>query len=242
MLDKGVLKSRLESVPRVAILPARGGSKRIPKKNLRPFLGQPMLVWPIKALRDSGLFDLILVSTDDSEISKLATRAGAEVIFRDPRLADDHTHTTEVLKSVIARLDEIEIGDKWIYKVYPTSPLNSEVVIDFVTFSENESAGFAITISESPVPTQRALIKSDADVLRFLEPRFSLTRTQDLESTFFDAGKMYAGRKSDWLGAETPLLSSARGFELPEWLSVDMDTIEDWELAEYKFKRKFGTN
>jgi len=242
MTESESFKSLVKSAPRVAVLPARGGSKRILRKNLKSFLDQPMLTWPINALRASGLFDLILVSTDDSEIAELADNLGAKAIGRVASLADDYTHTTAVLKSVITNLEEFGLGDAWVYKVYPTSPLTSDIVAEFVAFAESQSSGFSISVFKSPVPTQRALLKFDGDTLRFREPGFSLARTQDLYPTYFDAGKMYGGRKSDWLETQTPLLSSPRGFELPEWLSVDMDTVEDWELAEYKFRRKFGAN
>jgi pseudaminic acid cytidylyltransferase len=221
------------------VLPARSGSKRIPGKNIRPFCGEPMISWPIKALRDSGLFDATYVSTDDVAISELADKLGAKSIVRPHHLADDFTDTTSVIKSVIHQVLDAE-GDPWVYKIYPTSPLRPEIIADFVMFAESTYSGFSVSVTPSHVPIQRALELSDQGVLSFREPLNAMTRTQDLQTFFFDAGKLYAGRKSDWLEAATPLLGSAKGFLLPDWLSVDMDTVEDWELAEFKFRREFG--
>jgi pseudaminic acid cytidylyltransferase len=238
MISEGAMEQG-SSCKRVAVIPARGGSKRIPGKNVKEFLGRPVLTWPLKAVLDSNLFDRVIVSTDDSQIGDIANDFGAQVVKRPASLADDFSNTTEVLKSVIHEAIESEVNP-WIYKIYPTSPLISSVIEDFIMFAEETSCGFALSIAKSPVPIQRALRLLHRQILEFREPEYALTRTQDLEPTFFDAGKMYAGRKSDWLACDAPLLSSARGFELPDWLSVDMDTLEDWELAEYKFKRHFG--
>ena len=226
---------------RLAFIPARGGSKRVPRKNIKHFFAQPMISWPIRAAIDSQAFRSVVVSTDDSEIAEISSRFGAEVIFRDAELSDDFTHTTSVLKDCIRQVIKPD-DNPWVYKIYPTTPASPQELLDFVSFTELEAFGLSVSVARSGDPVQRALVMNPGNVIRFREPEYALTRTQDLEPVYFDAGKMYGGRKSDWLETETPLLSSARGFELPEWLSVDMDTIEDWELAEYKFKRKFGTN
>lgn len=224
---------------RISFIPARGGSKRIPQKNVREFLGRPMIEWPIRACLDSRLFDSVIVSTDDVEINQLALKLGAKVLMRDANLADDFTHTTAVLKDAIPRIISLH-DNPWIYKIYPTSPVSVQNIKEFVNFTEMKESGFSISVSRASLPIQRALTMGSDWILRFREPEFALTRTQDLDPVFFDAGKLYGGRKTDWQETNTPLLSSARGFEMPEWLSVDLDTIEDWELAEYKFRRKFG--
>ena len=221
------------------MIPARGGSKRIPRKNLKHFLDQPMISWPIRALKESNLFSAIVVSTDDPEIAELSNFLGASVLRRNPRLADDFSHTTAVLKDAISLLVPKD-QNPWVYKVYPTTPATEIEVADFVEFTERKISGFSVSISRSAAPIQRALVTDSRQVLSFREPDFALARTQDLKPTFFDAGKFYGGRKSDWIETENPLLSSARGFELPNWLSVDLDTIEDWEMAEYRIKKKNG--
>jgi pseudaminic acid cytidylyltransferase len=226
---------------RIAVIPARGGSKRIPKKNIKEFLGKPMISWPINALKESGLFGSIFVSTDDPKITELSLSLGATCLDRNTSLSDDFTHTTSVLKDCIRQVIDPD-DNPWVYKIYPTTPVSPQEILDFVNFTELEPSGLSVTVARSRDPVQRALILNLENILSFREPAFALTRTQDLEPTYFDAGKMYGGRKSDWLETETPLLSSARGFELPDWLSVDLDTLEDWEFAEYKFRRKFGTN
>lgn len=200
-----------------------------------------MISWPIRAAIESQAFRSVVVSTDDSEIAEISSSFGAEVIFRDAELSDDFTHTTSVLKDCIRKVID-PVDNPWVYKIYPTTPASPQQVLAFVNFTELEPSGLSVTVARSKNPVQRALTLNHGSLLRFREPEFAQTRTQDLEPTYFDAGKMYGGRKSDWLETETPLLSSARGFELPDWLSVDLDTLEDWEFAEYKFKRKFGTN
>jgi pseudaminic acid cytidylyltransferase len=226
---------------RFAFIPARGGSKRIPRKNIRDFAGQPIIFWPIRAAIDSHSFHSVIVSTDDPEIAEISASFGAEVIFRDAGLSDDFTHTTAVLQDGIVRVIDPE-ENPWVYKIYPTTPATPRELQDFVAFTELEPSGLSVSVTRSRDPIQRALLMNSDEVLHFREPEYALTRTQDLEPVYFDAGKIYGGRKSDWLETQTPLLSSPRGFELPEWLSVDMDTVEDWELAEYKFRRKFGVN
>lgn len=201
-----------------------------------------MISWPIRAALRSNAFEMVVVSTDDPEIERLAKRLGAEVISRSSHdLSNDFATTTAVLHDCIAQT-LAEEGDPWVYKIYPTTPASPKEVLEFVDFTELESSGFAVSVTRSLSSVQRALVMESSRALRFREPEFALVRSQDLEPTFFDAGKMYGGRKSDWLRTESPLLSSARGFELPDWLSVDLDTVEDWELAEYKIKRKHGTH
>lgn len=224
---------------RIAVIPARGGSKRIPRKNLKDFLGEPMISWPIKALVKTNLFNAIFVSTDDPEIAELSSALGATALQRDPSLSDDFSHTTDVLKDAVSKAIP-DSQDPWVYKIYPTTPATYKEIAEFVAFTESRDRGLTVSVSRSSVPIQRALVRNSLDFLEFREPEFAITRSQDLEPTFFDAGKFYGGRKSDWLGTETPLLSSARGFELPDWLAVDLDTLEDWELAEYKVRKRFG--
>lgn len=220
-------------------IPARGGSKRIPKKNIRSFLGQPMIEWPVRACLETGLFDSVFVSTDDVDIAHLASKSGAEILKRRKSLSDDFTHTTAVLQDAIKEMTWLD-DNTWIYKIYPTTPATADVISDFVNFTEIEDEGFSISVSRAQVPVQRSLIMGPGGQITFREPEFALARTQDLEPVYLDSGKLYGGRKSEWLETDTPLLSQARGYQLPDWLSVDLDTQEDWELAEYKFKRRFS--
>lgn len=223
---------------RIAIIPARGGSKRIPRKNLRPFAGMKMIEWPIRSLLETELFDSVFVSTEDSEIAEVAEHCGAAVLHRSEALADDLTPSTAVLQDALLQLPEEE-GNIWVYMVYPTTPADREIISDFVHFTESKAAGFTVSVSRIATPMQRALRMNRETGLSLVRPRYAQTRTQDLEPLYLDAGKLYGGRKLDWLRTDSPLLDCPRGFELPDWLSVDMDTIEDWELAEYKFNRRF---
>ncbi|QKJ25046.1 pseudaminic acid cytidylyltransferase [Aquiluna borgnonia] len=224
---------------RYAVIPARGGSKRIPKKNHKDFLGKPMITWPIEALKISGLFTDIFVSTDDKTIANLSRDLGATVLTRDPNLADDFTNTTEVMQHVIAKTFS-SASNPWIYKIYPTSPINSVVVREFVKFTESEDFGFSVSVMKAGLPVQRALRMSSSGRLNFREIENALRRTQDLEAMYFDAGKLYGGRRAGWLETTSPLLSSPRGFVLPDWLSFDLDVPEDWEMAEFKCRNHVG--
>lgn len=223
---------------RLGIIPARGGSKRIPRKNIKNFAGEPSLTRIVKALFGTELFDRVLISTEDDEIAALGKELGAEVVKRSRNLADDFVTTTTVMKDLLGNL-HLKAPDPWVYMFYATSPTTSKVVGEFVKFTESEPNGFAITVAKSSHPVQRAMEFDDTGRLTFREPTFAKHRTQDLEPAFFDAGKFYGAKKSDWLNVEIPLLSSPRGFVVPEWMSIDMDTIEDWEIAEYKFRREF---
>lgn len=219
-------------VTRVAVIPARGGSKRIPRKNIRDFLGKPMISWPLEALKESGLFQNLVVSTDDREIANLAESYGARIHKRDAELADDFSSTGEVLTAVLRDLLQGDQSDPWIYKIYPTAPISASDLLAFVNFTESSSSGLTVGVKRSRLPVQRALRLTTEQELIFREPEFAKTRSQDLEPLFFDAGKMYSGRKSDWLSRSWGYVDSFRGFSLPEWLAVDVDTEEDWLLAE----------
>lgn len=226
---------------RIAIIPARSGSKRIPGKNWKDFLGTPMIEWPLRALKSTGLFDDVIVSTDDPQVAELSRPYAVRVLGREPHLADDFTDTTTVLKTIISDMSESD-EDPWVYMIYPTTPTTSKILEEFVTFCEAAPSGFSVSVAKSRVPVQRALAINKEGFLSLREPDAVLTRTQDLKPAFFDAGKFYGARKSDWIATNNPLCDSPRGFELPNWLSIDLDTLEDWEFAEYKFRGRALAN
>jgi pseudaminic acid cytidylyltransferase len=223
--------------PLVAIIPARGGSKRIPGKNIRPFLGVPLLARTVQALRDANLFDRIVVSTDDEAIAEAAIRASAEVPFmRDPALSDDHTPTAPVVADAVRRL-EAEMGVLLdpVCVVYPAAV--------FVRGSDLRSAlqsllaskvSLVFSAASFPAPIERAWQVDDDGDAKMIRPEFRLTRSQDLTTAYHDAGLFYWGTRDYWLAAGDADQQSqrARLHVLPRWRAVDIDTVEDWEQAE----------
>lgn len=229
----------------IAVIPARGGSKRIPLKNIKLFAGKPMISWSIKAARETGLFDRIIVSTDSTEIAKVAQEFGAECPFLRPKaLADDFTGTNAVVKHAIEWLSEHEIIPEYVCCIYATAPLIDPHYLqkgyELLTFS---SRNFAFSITSFPSRIQRALrLREDMGVEMFY-PEHAMTRSQDLEEAFYDAGQFYWGRAEAFL-QNLPLFAlHSIGIRLPRYLVQDIDTPEDWEVAEYMFevvKRKRG--
>lgn len=222
----------------VAVIPARGGSKRIPLKNIKPFAGLPMIAWSIKAAHETGLFERIIVSTDSEEIALVAREYGAECPFMRPKeLADDFTGTNAVVKHAIEWLMAHDRRPDYVCCIYATAPLIQSFYIQkgYEMLMESQK-GFAFSITSFPSRIQRALrLKPDMSVEMFY-PEHAMTRSQDLEDAFYDAGQFYWGRADAFL-SELPLFSAhSVGVRLPRYLVQDIDTMEDWEVAEYMFE------
>jgi len=220
---------------RSVIIPARGGSQRIKGKNIRSFAGSPMISWPINACIETGLFDDIFVSTDSQEIASVAEAVGAKVLWRPDYLADSYAGTTPVIQEILTnQLAELP-DDYWIYMIYPTSPITGALVSNFVNFSEKNAGSFSVSVGKFRNHIQRALGITENQTLQFLNSQYVDSRSQDLEEHFFDAGKLYGANASTWREASSPLLGSPKGFHLPMWATVDIDTEDDWLLAELCF-------
>ena len=220
---------------RIAIIPARGGSKRIPRKNIRPFAGRPMIHWAIEAARDSGLFAAVCVSTDDEEIAAIAKEAGAQVPgLRDASLSDDHTPLRPVIRDGVRRCrDALGISPALVCAILPTA-----VLLDPADLRRGAQAvaspevAFAFAAGRFPAPVQRAL-RADSDggvAMLYPEPR--LTRTQDLEETFYDAGQFYWGREAAFETDETMFGARSRAILIDPDRAVDIDDLDDWHRAE----------
>ena len=223
---------------RVCILPARGGSKRIPRKNVRPFAGRPIIAWPITTAVASGCFDRVIVSTDDPEIAETAERAGAEVPFRRPaELADDYTGTLDVIAHALNWLAADGCVVSRAACIYPTAVLLDEDDIRAgAELLETEDAEYALSVTEYPFPVQRAVQIDPHGGLAMLQPEHAATRSQDLPVVYHDAGALYWGRPAAFLG-RAPLFSSrTRGIVLPRNRAIDIDTLEDWRVAEAAFR------
>jgi pseudaminic acid cytidylyltransferase len=221
----------------IAIIPARGGSKRLPKKNIREFCGKPMIAWSIDLAIRSQLFKHVVVSTDDSDIADIATKYGAEVPFLRPKsLSDDHTPTAPVICHAINTLISMGLEAQNYCCIYPCAPfLDVKDLIAAESLSKTSAASFVYPVSEFPHPIQRALRRSQDGGMQFLQPEYELTRTQDLEITYHDAGQFYWGKIDSWLSGER-MHSAGCGLQVPKWRVVDIDDEQDWIRAEFMYK------
>ncbi|MGY3923277.1 pseudaminic acid cytidylyltransferase [Aeromonas jandaei] len=222
----------------IAIIPARGGSKRIPRKNILPFCGQPMLAYAIQAAQKSGCFSKVVVSTDDEEIAKVARQLGAEVPFLRPaNLADDHTGTTPVVIDTIQRLDQLGIQAEHYCCIYATVPL---IQADDLKAAYQQliasKAPFVYTVAEFGFPIQRAVRMDEQGRVTPFWPEQMAKRSQDLEPAYQDAGQFYWGTQAAWLGGISPVGGEGIGHILPRHRVVDIDTPEDWHLAELLYQ------
>ncbi len=223
---------------KIAVIPARGGSKRIPKKNIKNFCGKPMIAWSIEKAIDSGLFDYVLVSTDDSSIAKVAKECGAEVPFIRPKsLSDDHTGTTPVTRHATQWVTE-NIGPvNYVCTIYATAPFIEvkDLVTGFRSLSES-SHQLAISVTSYNFPIQRALKLNKDNSVTMFQPEHYHTRSQDLEASFHDAGQFYWA-KMEAINAESIAFSeNSLAVIIPRHRALDIDTEEDWVRAELMFK------
>lgn len=228
----------------VAILPARGGSTRIPHKNIKPFAGRPMLEWPIRAAKASGLFYRIIVSTDSEEIAEAARNMGAETPFiRPAKLADNHTPTAPVLAHALKAL--IEMGDRpdRICCIYPTSPfLLPEDLRRGLDELEKWHAPGALSVTTFDFPILRAFKTGENGEMIFNWPEHEMTRSQDLPEFMHDAGQFYWLDAREFLKQERLIMPGTRPVLMPRTRVQDLDTPEDWAVAELMYKALFREN
>ena len=224
---------------KLAVIPARGGSKRIPRKNIKPFCGKPMIAWSIEAARTSGCFDRVIVSTDDSEIADVARQCGAEVPFiRPPELSDDHTGTIPVIAHAI---DWMNTNGPQLVTVtcciYATAPFVSAADLQRgIDTLDREGCDYAFSITSYPFPIQRAIRITDDGRIRMFQPEHFNTRSQDLEEAWHDAGQFCWGRAGAWLAGKPVFSKDACPVALPRHRVQDIDTPEDWRRAELLFQ------
>ena len=219
---------------RLAVIPARGGSKRIPRKNIRLFGGRPIIAYSIAAARESGLFDRIVVSTDDAEIADVAMQYGAEVPFLRPHeIADDYTGTNAVVKHAIQWFDgRGELVD-YACCIYATAPfLRSKYLREGFEKLSASDRSFAFSVTSFAFPIQRSIRISAAGTVEVLYPEHMFTRSQDLPEAFHDAGQFYWGRAEAFLSDVVLFSPASLPVVLPRYLVQDIDTMEDWYRAE----------
>lgn len=220
---------------RLAVIPARGGSKRIPRKNIRLFHGKPMIAHSIETARQSNCFDRIIVSTDDAEIAGIAAQYGAEVPFTRPaELADDFAGTLPVIQHAIEACTASWGKIDAVCCIYATAPL---------LLGEDVSRGlramtpgaFAFSVTRFAFPIQRALTMDNAGQVSMIQPEYAKTRSQDLQVSWHDAGQFYWADTDTWMGGKPILSDGAVGIPLPRHRVQDIDTEEDWQMADHLF-------
>lgn len=223
---------------RIAIIPARGGSKRIPRKNIKTFCGKPMIVWSIEAALQSSCFDHVIVSTDDETIAEVAKQHGAEVPFLRPlELADDHTATRPVINHAIKEA-KIRWGmPEYVCCIYATAPflLATDLNLAYEKL-KSSSARFVFSAGRFRYPIQRGIRINAIGRVERLWPEHRYTRSQDLEEAYHDAGQFYWGSASAFLDNGDPMSSDGIAYVLPGMRVLDIDTEEDWAIAELLFK------
>ena len=219
---------------RVAIITARGGSKRIPKKNIREFCGKPIIAYSIEAALSSGAFDEVMVSTDSDEIKDIAETYGASVPFmRSEATSNDYATTADVLTEVIG--DYNKIGNKFdsFACIYPTAPfVTGEKLAEAAKLLGDADA--VISVVRFSFPPQRAFVVRDGNVA-FQYPQYERARSQDLEPIYHDCGQFYMCKTDLFLEKHSLILPRTKAYELPDEEVQDIDTLSDWEIAEAKY-------
>jgi len=221
----------------VAIIPARGGSKRIPRKNIKDFYGKPLIAYSIEVALASELFEKVIVSTDDEEIATIAKAYGAEVPFLRPKeLSDDFTGTQDVINHTVEYLKNNNELYDYVCTIYATAPLlQKEYLIEGLEKLKSSTAVNAFSVTSMPFPIQRTFKLNNNGRCEMFTPEYYMTRSQDLEEAYQDAGQFYWKRlerdsKEIMFGEDSiPII-------LPRHLVQDIDTLEDWQRAEVMYK------
>ena len=223
---------------RLAVIPARGGSKRIPRKNIRPFGGRPMIAWSIEAALQSGCFDRVIVSTDDAEIADVARAEGASVPFMRPAaLSDDHTGTIPVVAHAVQWHVDAGAPPTEVCCLYATAPFVQAADLQRgLALLQASGACYAFSVTSYAFPIQRAIrLDAGGRVAMFDAAQFN-TRSQDLEEAFHDAGQFYWGTADAWLQGLRIFSPDAVAVHLPRHRVQDIDTPEDWTRAEWLWR------
>ena len=223
---------------KLAVIPARGGSKRIPRKNIKPFCGKPMIAWSIEAACACGLFDHVMVSTDDDEIAVVARKYGAEVPFvRPDSLSNDHAGTIPVVAHALDWYCANGTAVDTVCCIYATAPFISRTDLQRGwEILQESSASMAFTVTNYAFPIQRAVRIDARGRVNMFHPEFFSVRSQDLEEAWHDAGQFYWGRAQAWRDGSSPFSGDSVPIKLPRHRVQDIDTPQDWIQAEWLFK------
>lgn len=223
---------------KIAIITARGGSKRIPKKNIKEFCGLPIIAYSIRTALGSGLFDEVMVSTDSEEIAETAKRFGANVPFmRSADNSDDYATTEDVILEVLQRYRELGTEYDYVCCIYPTAPFVTEAALaEAMAKMEKYEPSVVIPLVQFSYPPQRCFVVDDRGYARFKYPQYVRTRSQDLEKQYHDAGQFYIYNSDRLIAANGIIEDDFMPIIMPELLVQDIDTEDDWKIAEMKYK------
>jgi pseudaminic acid cytidylyltransferase len=223
---------------KIAVIPARGGSKRIPRKNIRMFCGKPIIAYSISAAQQTGLFDQVVVSTDDEEIASVAREFGAATPFIRPKeIADDFTGTNAVVKHAVAWFNAQSDDVTHACCLYATAPLvQARFIMEGYEALSRSDAAFAFSVTSYAFPIQRAVRITQDGRVDAIYPQHRMTRSQDLEHAYHDAGQFYWGTARAFLEEMPVFAPHSIGVILPRHLVQDIDTLEDWDHAELMYR------
>lgn len=218
----------------LAVIPARGGSKRIPRKNIKEFNGQPMIAYSIKAALAAGCFHKVIVSTDDAEIARVSKQYGADVPFLRPDdLSGDHVATIPVIKHAVQWVEEQGFELNAVCCIYATAPfIQPEAVKDAFRLMQEKGSSYCFSATAYRFPIQRAIRMRDEHRVEMFMPEHFLTRSQDLEEAYHDAGQFYWGTPDAWKSEALIFAPHSTVKLLPGYLVQDIDTPDDWQRAE----------
>jgi N-acylneuraminate cytidylyltransferase len=226
---------------KIAMITARGGSKRIPRKNILDFCGKPILAYSIEAALKSGVFDEVMISTEDEEIARIAQTYGASFPFpRSPETAGDHAATIDVMCEVAEEYRKLGKKTESVCCIYPTAPfVTAEKLRKAASLFESSGADAVIPVVRFSYPPQRCFVLSD-DLLKYKWPEYEFSRSQDLEPFYHDAGQFYFIKTDVMLSGHTLVPAKTAPLIMDETEVQDIDTMDDWKIAEMKFRRMNG--
>jgi pseudaminic acid cytidylyltransferase len=219
---------------KIAVIPARGGSKRIPRKNIKEFYGKPMIAWSIETAIASEVFDRIIVSTDDEEIASIAKAFGAEVPFMRPdELSDDHAATTEVVAHATLWAQNQGWKVDAVCCIYATAPfVKKSDIKDALDLLESDNWAYSFTATDFAAPIFRSFQQVEGGGVEMFYPEHFSTRSQDLPDALHDAGQFYWGRPESWIEGKRIFGLHSCPLLIPRWRVQDIDTADDWDRAE----------
>ncbi len=227
----------------VAIITARGGSKRIPRKNIKEFLGKPIIEYSVKAALESGIFDEVMVSTDDEEIAEIAKKAGANIPFmRSADAANDYATTTDVIGEVLKQYKEN--GQEFDYAccIYPTAPfVTKELLLKAQELVEKDGADSCFPVIQFSFPPQRGMVIENG-IAKYKYPEYQFSRSQDLEGMYHDSGQFYYFDVKKFEDTGKMLGDAIKPIVISEMEAQDIDNEDDWKIAELKYKMLYGSN
>ena len=222
----------------IAIIPARGGSKRIPKKNIKSFFGKPMIQWAIEAAQESNIFDQIIVSTDDETIAAISKDLGALVPFkRSQALSDDYTNTTDVIADACQWAIDAGLNVEIVCCLYATAPfVRTDDLIEAYRIINASDWQYVFSVAEYSSPIFRSFQQTDTQGVKMFFPEHFESRSQDLPQALYDAGMFYMGRTDAWLQRLKIFENHSFPLKIPSWRVQDIDTPEDWVRADQMAK------